>query len=268
MYNSISCLILSTCHNSKLRWVQDVANSIENNDIFDQKILAVDEFNGLKFPNRIKSIFEEKNWLVLVDNHMSRTKSMLHGIDESKSDLLFYSEDDVLLSLPQKEFILSHFNIELDGRKCGLVSLNLGGTNSKITNMGGNINSPYEKGDLAFARDTMIKKEDDYFSFLRMEKYRNPWFFEFPGIFIDKNILKELLYLANDKFKGYQIEMALTAAWFYGGFDKKYFKVSIAKNNFFDILADDPMRLHDESRLLTNLDKTQGAFIYGGNPAI
>lgn len=268
MYDSISCLILSTCHNSKLRWVQEVAKSIEINDVFDQKILAVDEFNGLFFPQRIKNIFESGNWDVLVDNHMSRTKSMLHGIEISKNDLLFYSEDDVLLDLPDKDFILSHFETNIEGRECGILSLNLGGTNSRITNMGGNLNSQYKTGDLEFAVDNKIKEHDNYFSFLRLEKYKNPWFFEFPGIFINKNLLKELLILANDKFKGYQIEVALTAAWFSGEFDKKYYKASIAKNIFVDLVKEDPMKLHDESRLLKNLDKTQGAFIYGGNPTI
>lgn len=268
MYDSISCLILSTCHNSKLRWVQEVAKSIEQNDIFDQKILAVDEFNGLFFPQRVKKIFQDKNWDIIVDNHMSRTKSMIHGIEKSNNDLLFYSEDDVLLDLPDKNFILEHFKTKIDDRECGFLSMNLGGTNSQITNMGGNSNSPYKAGDLEFANENIIHKHDNYFSFLRLEKYKNPWFFEFPGLYINKDLLKELLFLANEKFKGYQIEVALSAAWFSGEFDKKYFKASIAKNSLFGIVKEDPMRIHDECRLLKNLDKTQGAFIYGGNPAI
>lgn len=267
--NTIGCLILATCHPSKLRWVQQVEQSIAENDIFDEKILAVDEFNNLIFPIRIKKYFEDKGWKVLVDRHKSRTKSMLHGIDEMKSNYIFYSEDDVLIDIPDKQLILNTLNHNIENRECGMLSLNLGGTKSTVANMGGSLSNIGSKnGDLDYAKENILFQNDESFSFQRLESMRNPWFYEFPGLFMPKELMKETIEKSKEQFKGMQIEMALTQAWFHYGFDKKYFKASIAKNNFFDVLSKNPLDVSEICRHLRNLDKTQGAFIYGGNPSL
>ena len=248
MKNTIGCLILATCHASKVRWVQQVEKSISENDIFDEKVLAVDEFNNLIFPSRVKKYFEEKGWKVIIDNHKSRTKSMLHGLAELSTDFVFYSEDDVLIDLPPKQFILDNLNHKIGDLECGMLSLNLGGTTSTISNMGGSTsNYGTKNGDLDFARENMLYQNDTSFSFRRME---------------------ETINKSKEEFKGMQIEMALTSAWFHYNFDKKYFKASIAKNNLFEYLEKNPLLVSDNCRHLSNLDKTQGAFVYGGNPSL
>lgn len=269
MKNTIGCLILATCHASKLRWVQQVEKSISENDIFDEKILAVDEFNNLIFPSRIKKYFEERGWKVIIDNHKSRTKSMLHGLAELSTDFVFYSEDDVLVNLPPKQFILDNLNHKIDDLECGMLSLNLGGTTSTISNMGGSVsNTGTKNGDLDFAKENLIFENNTSFSFRRLEAKRNAWFFEFPGLFMPRTLMEDTINKSKEKFKGMQIEMALTAAWFEYNFDKRYFKASIAKNNFFEVIEKNPLLVSDECRHLVNLDKTQGAFVYGGNPAL
>ena len=269
MKNTIGCLILATCHPSKLRWVQQVEQSIAKNDIFDEKILAVDEFNSLIFPTRVKKYFEDKGWKVLVDRHKSRTKSMLHGIDEMKSDYIFYSEDDVLIDIPDKQLILDTLNHNIDDRKCGMLSLNLGGTTSTIANMGGSLSNVGTKnGDLDYAKENTLFQNDESFSFKRLESMRNAWFYEFPGLFMLKDLMKETIEKSKEQFKGMQIEMALTQAWFHYDFDKTYFKASSARNNFYEILSKNPLEVSNVCRHLENLDKTQGAFIYGGNPSL
>lgn len=267
--NTIGCLILATCHPSKMRWVQQVEKSIANNDIFDEKILAVDEFNNLIFPSRIKNYFENNGWKVLVDRHKSRTKSMLHGIDEMSSEYIFYSEDDVLIDIPDKQLIINTLNHKIDNRECGMLSLNLGGTKSTISNMGGSLSNIGSKnGDLDFAKENILFQNDKSFSFKRLESMSNPWFYEFPGLFMPKELMKETIEKSKEQFKGMQIEMALTQAWFHYGFDKKYFKASISKNNLSDVLLSNPLEVSNLCRHLENLDKTQGAFVYGGNPSL
>jgi hypothetical protein len=267
--NTIGCLILATCHASKVRWVQKVEKSISENDIFDEKVLAVDEFNNMFFPARVKKYFEEKGWKVIIDNHKSRTKSMLNGLAELSTDYVFYSEDDVLVDLPSKEFILDNLKHKIGDLECGMLSLNLGGTTSTISNMGGsNSNTGSKNGDLDFAKENMIIQNDTSFSFRRLEEKRNAWFYEFPGLFMPRELMADTINKSKEKFKGMQIEMALTSAWFYFNFDKKYYKASVAKNNLLDILEKNPLLASDNCRHLTNLDKTQGAFVYGGNPSL
>jgi hypothetical protein len=83
-----------------------------------------------------------------------------------------------------------------------------------------------------------------------------------------KDLMKETIEKSKEQFKGMQIEMALTQAWFHYDFDKTYFKASIARNNFYEILSKNPLEVSNVCRHLKNLDKTQGAFIYGGNPSL
>jgi hypothetical protein len=76
--------------------------------IFNKKILAIDEFNGHVFPQPFKKKFTTKGWDILIDNHMSRTKSMLNAVRAAESDWVFYTEDDIVLELPS-DFDLNNF---------------------------------------------------------------------------------------------------------------------------------------------------------------
>ena len=170
------------------------------------------------------------------------------------TDIIFYNEDDVLVDLPTVDDVRFVFDKNIDDRKCGMLSLALGGTqyNSAVGNL----------GDLRFMEDNTIISNDDYRIFQRLEEYKSAWFFEFPGLFIKTDLFKE----CHNKAKGLgkQIEQALTISYLDNGYSEKYYKASIAKSNALSILLEDGSKVNSHCRLLTNLDPSQGNSPLGG----
>jgi hypothetical protein len=251
-------LILAICHPKKLSMLLSVIPSIDKSkDHFDKRILAVDEFGGMEFPNDLVPGIKSKGWDVLIDNHHSRIKSMLHGVESSESDWIFYSEDDILINLPDSFNFGFLQNIKDDEREMGMLSLTFGGT---VHDLGGG-----NMGDMAFVDQNTIHEDDDAVCFIRIEDMKDSWFFEFPGLFVRKDILQQVLKTATEKWPTSQIEIALTNAWFDLGMEEKYYKASYLKKEFLEYKDSDPMKIISDGRFFEILDPTQGNSQYGGN---
>jgi hypothetical protein len=137
-----------------------------------------------------------------------------------------------------------------------MVSLTLGGSTNHF---------PDEQyGDLKESEKNILYSSERWFAFKRLEIFKNDYFFEFPGLFIRTDLFKNTHESAK-KFSNMQIEKGLTKAYFDEKFQENYFKCSIAKNNFKDLLnSKEPSRIFYESRLLQNLDPNQGNSQFGG----
>lgn len=259
-----STLVLGVCHPQKLIWMPQTLKSIDSSIefSFDRKLLAIDEFKGWVLPGSHRYTFEGSGWEVLIDNHMSRPKSMIHGLDVISEDVVFYHEDDVLVDLPARDHVDTLFSHRLeDDRECGMVSLTLGGTKAWFCGGQG-------PGDLARAGQNTLFDFGSCFAFLREEENRDKHFFEFPGLFVRADLLRQCLDYTMKHCRKMQIEQALTKAWFDLGFHEKYWKASIAKSNFHDVFNDDYKQVFNKCRLLTNLDPRQGSSPYFGSHTV
>jgi hypothetical protein len=257
---NITAFLMGIAHPQRLNWLkQNIDNLEEQNFPFYRKIVAIDQFNGHFVPESLVTYLKDKGWEVLLDTHRSRMLSTDRVLNIVDSEFLFYNEDDVLSLLPKIEDLETVFNTEVNGRKCGIISMTLGGTNFKPEIMDGNHKFI---GDLKHINDNIILSCDNYDFFRRMEEYRNEFFFEFPGMFIKTEIFKK----SHERAKniGGQIETALTSGYFNNGFDKIYYKSSVCKKNSLSILLDDPLKVNSHCRLLTNLDPYQGNSPFGG----
>ena len=106
-------LLMGICHPGKLAYLNQSLDSVDPiESIFNKKILAIDQFNGHVFPQPFKKKFTAKNWTILIDNHRSRPKSVLHALRTSESEWVFYTEDDIILEIPV-DFDFSKYNNEL-----------------------------------------------------------------------------------------------------------------------------------------------------------
>lgn len=179
----ITALILGICPLERLQWLRRSVDYLDSQNFpFVKKILAIDEFNGHKFPLEMKDYFESKGWIVLVDSHKSRVASMDHAFSLIDSEYVFYHEDDVLATLPNIIDLMIVFSTTVSKRKCGMISMTLGGTQF----------DPYSDiGDLKKMNENTLIQNDKYRIFVRLESYANAWFFEFP------DCLLELIYLRN-----------------------------------------------------------------------
>lgn len=246
----ISALILCTA--KRLKYLDDCINSL-NSDFFDQKILSIDEFGGYKFPNELKEKYQNQGWEIVIDNHQSKLGSLCNSIDKVKTDYVFYQEDDIVVNLPDKNFILSQLDTIYSDRKCGWISLNLGGASTDLSNR--------VYADLIRCEENKILENQDYFTFMREEEVKNDWFFEFPSIFIEKNLFKGFLDIM--KLRGlhdnYSVEQNLTKIWFEFNSHKNYYKCCLAKHNLKQTLLDSPMKTMELSSLMIPLDPNQVA---------
>jgi hypothetical protein len=254
---NIDIILMGICHPAKLNYLNQSLDSVDKyNHLFKNKILAIDQFNGHVFPQPFKSKFSAKNWNIIIDNHKSRSKSILNALRAAESDWIFYTEDDIILDLPEN-FDLSNFTNDIDGRKPGLISLNFGGTKHDL--------SVNNVGDMAQAEENAIYSDDDLICFRRIEETKDDFFFDFPGLFVKKDVFEKCILHAMEFNKNYQIEYALSLSWFQLEMDKEYFKASILKKDFLNYRNNDAMDIHRKARFFKIIDPLQGQFAYGGN---
>ena len=179
----ITAFIMGIAHPDRRRWLlETITHMDQQNFPFTKKIVSIDQFDGhTVYFSTIKSL-EDSGWVVLIDNFKSRIASMDRAFNLFDTEYVFYNEDDVKANLPKIEDLEFTFNHEIDGRKCGMISMTLGGTQfDSASNF---------IGDLKFMEDNKIMGNDEYLIFRRMEEFRNDWFFEFPGLFIKQTYLK------------------------------------------------------------------------------
>lgn len=254
----VTAFIMGTCRPQRLEWLEQTIDYLDNQNFpFVKKILAIDEFDGYAFPQNLKKKFNSRDWVVLIDNHKSRWKSMVHAFQHIKTTHTFYNEEDVMATLPNIRLLSEIFDTIVNGRMCGMVSMTLGGSTNHFP--------AGEYGDLKDVWVNFIHQEENQIVFRRLEEKRNDYFFEFPGLFANTVVFRTCLSCAIKNFHGKSIEEGLTAAYFHLGFDESFYKASIAKSNLPHIIETNPDAFIKECRLLENLDPEQGCSSSGGN---
>lgn len=252
----VTAYIMGIAHPQRLGWLKLNIDSMDGQNFpFKKKIISIDQFNGHFVPSDLVEYFEDKGWIVLLDSHKSRIASMDRAFEMIDTEYMFYNEDDVLSTLPNVEDLTEAFNTEVDGRKCGMISMTLGGT--QYDGPSGNI------GDLRHMMENVIVESDEYVIFRRLEEFKSPWFFEFPGLWIRTSLFRD----CHNKSKGNggQIEQGLTRTYISSGYINNYYKSSVAKKDALSILLEDGNKVNSHCRLLTNLDPSQGNSPLGGN---
>jgi hypothetical protein len=174
----ITAYITGIAHPQRMAWLRETVDYMDSQNFpFKSKLLAIDQFNGhFVKPEEVK-YYESKGWRVLLDTHMSRSKTFDRVLREIDTEFVFYNEDDVRATMPNIEDVEETFNKTIEGRKCGMISMTLGGTH---------FDAPSNFiGDLKFMNENLILESDDYIIFRRMESFKNDYFFEFPGLWIN-----------------------------------------------------------------------------------
>lgn len=255
----VTAFIMGTCRPQRLAWLEQTVDYLDSQNFpFVQKILAIDEFDGFKFPKLLADKFSANGWELIIDNHKSRIKSMKHVFKHIKSEFTFYNEEDVMATMPNMSTLEHLFNErKVDNKICSMISLTLGGSTNHFP--------ANEYGDLKEIQENILVENDIYLAFRRLESKRNDYFFEFPGLFVNTEIFKHCTTIASNRFTGLSIEAGLTAAYFYLCYDKDHYKASIAKNNIINVINTNPNAFIKECRLLENLDPNQGNSSSGGN---
>lgn len=249
-------MVMGICHPAKLSYLNQSLDSVDPvQDLFENKILAIDEFNGHKFPQPFINKFSSKNWTILIDNHKSRPKSILHALTTSNSEWVFYTEDDIVLEIP-KEFDIKCYDAEIENKKLGMLSLNYGGIDLNFQNN--------EFGDLIKIKENLIYENEKLVCFKRDENLNDGHFFEFPGVFVKKDLFLACIEYCLKNYIGHQIERALTFAWFDLNIQQKYYKASMLKKQILDLNGIYTIQDLNECRFFKAIDPLQGHFAYGG----
>lgn len=250
-----SAYISGTSHPQRREWLRKTIDFMDQQEFpFEKKILTIDQFGGNFMPEQEIDYFSSNGWTVLVDSHMSRVKSLTRALNEIDSEYIFYNEDDVIAILPDVNDLETVFNTEVDGKKCGMITMTIGGDHHDY------LKGSY--GDLTFIQENTILESEKYVIFKRLYEYASHFFLQFPGLWIRSEIFKN----CNNKAKtiGGQIENGLTDAYFANGYDKTYYKCSIARPETLEVAKTDPKNVDDRCTFLKNLDPRQGSATFGG----
>ena len=222
----VSCILLSTA--KRPEWLDATIKSIDELDFkFNEKLLSVDEFDGYHLTSDIIEKYRGSGWVVDVVSLKSKEKCIKRLTDMTSSDYVFYAEDDVLINnIPSN--VCDILNTVVDGRECGMLSMNLGGSL---------LDYPNHMGDLPYWLDNIIYSDNNIVSFRRLESQKSRWFFEFPSVFIKTNLLKKLISIGG--LTNNNIEEGLTSRWFSNGLgnsEVSYWIELLEKSKLYKIL--------------------------------
>ena len=249
----ISCILLATA--KRLNWLDLSVKSIDSLDFkFNEKILSIDEFDGYKISEDTILEYEKNGWRVDLVSLKNKHLSLKRVIDLCFGDYIFYTEDDIII----KEIPIEIVNIlplKINGRECGLLSMNLGGSL---------LDYPNHMGDLPYWMDNTIFESENTICFTRLETKKSNWFFEFPCLFVNNQVIKNILN--NPTISNHQIESELTNRYFTNRLNEKYFKASICykkiKNTINLLLSDNNVSYWieelEKNKLYRILDPNQG----------
>jgi PleD family two-component response regulator len=107
----ITAFIMGTCRPQRLAWLEQTMDYLDSQNFpFVKKILAIDEFDGFTFPKRLDDKFADRGWIIIIDSHKSRVKSMDHAFELIDSEYVFYNEEDVMATMPIPDDLEYIFN--------------------------------------------------------------------------------------------------------------------------------------------------------------
>ena len=254
----VCALIMGICPPQRLEWLKKCVTHLEKQPFhFDRKLVALDEFRGNVATEEIKQFLTKNGWEYIIFRYHSRSKTMQEVLKQIQEEYVFYIEDDVLLDLPPKQEVMGLFDIKIGERMCGYVSPLIGG--------GQYCSTQKIWGDVAFIEENSIFKSNNMLAFRRLEEYRTNYFITFPCALFKTDILRNCVNTAIQRFKGCQIEEAITHAYFLDEMDKDYYKVTICRPDTKEKLQED-MKNERPCGFCILLDPNQGSNLSGGNP--
>lgn len=247
-----ACLIMGTTAPARLKWLEQSLDFLDQQSWpFDEKLLVLDNIgDGFASADLIHSL-RDRGWKILEKQAKSKAKCLQEALATLTSDIVFYNEDDILVRMPSFVVIEALFRSNSPNRVIGMASLNLGGSITDFRNK--------VFGDLEDIGEREVYSEEGLMVFRREEWQRNLWFFEFPGLFIRRELFSQCI---EPDTINHQVEIALTKKWFDLGLDKSYIKVSIAKSNLPSVI--DQLRQQFDNELLETtkfirmMDENQG----------
>jgi hypothetical protein len=256
---------MGTCQPERLEWLKYSVSFLDAQSFpFSKKHLIIDQFSGLTFPADMRADFESSGWNIIPysvgggRDGFGRAICMIDALKKIDSDFIFYNEDDILARMPRIDDVLSILD-RLDGeRRCGMLSMNIGGSDHDFPNK--------KFGDLLEIQNNALLTSKDYVAFKRLEHCASRWFVEFPGLFARRDMLLSIL---EPTFGNGGLEIHMTEKYFRSGFDKKFFKVSICKPNVFEVVDFYKSQFNPEkfesAKMIRLLDRNQGDALFNLN---
>ena len=167
-----------------------------------------------------------------------------------------YQEDDISLILPNniEEVISKLLILKNKNRNLGYISFTLGGSTFSYES---------DNGDL-LNNNLKLYEDTESLVLLRDESIASKYFINYPTAIFNTYMYKQI----NEdslKYKGLEIETSLTKAYFNLNMDKKYYKVSICKNNLYTIIKNERRNMDKKCLFIKELDPHQGMGYYLGN---
>jgi hypothetical protein len=255
---NIDAFIMGTCQQDRLVWLDKSVGFLDSQHFpFTNKYLILDQFDGHVLNQDLEERFKLAGWTVLKysigggRDGTGRAQCMIRALEQVASDVIFYNEDDILVRMPDFNDIQKLLTTTINTRECGMISLNIGGSDHDFPNK--------KFGDLDNIKDRVVLNNSKYLSFIRDEARASRWFVEFPGLFIQKSLLSNIL---KPSFGNGGIEIHLTEEYFRQQMHERYFKCSVCKTNIYSVIDfyrnNFNLEMFETAKLIRLLDSNQG----------
>jgi len=256
----IDCILLSTP--KRIEWLKKSVDSIDLlNFKFNKKIISVDIIDQDWIEDSVVEYFKNKGWIVDVVSFKSKHLSFKHALEISKSEYIFYTEDDIIIDyIPEN--INDILKIDFNNKKCGILSFNLGGSLLRY---------PHAFGDMDSIEERIVYKKDNEISFIRDINKKNNFFVEFPAMFIHNDIIKNLL--SGPQIDNQNIELNLSSRYFSNNYHNYYFKQCMCYDKILEVMdylnKNRNLPVHDADIMMEGckfyklLDPNQGGYLGG-----
>ena len=207
----IDCCMITTNLQNRLSLVENTVNSLTKlEDRFSRKIMSVDVFPDGASMDWFER-FQESGWTVLskkVDPKKSMILNQRNVITNATSDVILYTEDDILINnLPKLTTIQKLFNEKIiDGKRVGFICFN----NHVFIKFNEN---PKHITDFINDLGNYITIDGDVF-LIKNETLKDRYYLNFPVAITTKKLFLELQDYALARGAGLGVEAAMTGAWF------------------------------------------------------
>jgi hypothetical protein len=255
---NITAVLTTLCNIKRIEWMLRSVLALEGCKFkFSRKLLFVAESGGETLPDNAIEALKSNGWEIFTDQYRNRPKTFTDILSAVDTEWIFYNEEDIIIEDMPSNLLLDRLELTpIDGRMLGQLSMTAGGS---TFNCGGG-----DMGDFHNIEATVLDTNDDKVVILRDEAKRSNFFVNFPCLFIRKDILQQCHNYAIDHCHSISIEEALSKAYFDLGLDKSFYKASVLRSNFLDLVRNSPETVDGKSLLFKCLDPHQGLSVLGG----
>lgn len=245
---NISTLLITTNHTNRQHLFKNTINSLEKagiSNISNEKIISIDIFEEYPFDIHLYDEYKNNGWTIIADKctgYRGMINNINRGLQKCTNELIFYSEDDVIINKIPKNINTIFSYITRNNKHIGFICYNT------------------HIHEYTFQPPNIIKEQyihnlNNYITIaeevflLKDEIIKDEYYLNFPVAIYRRNLYEKILNYSINNYKNIGLEPGLSKAWFELGINNEYDVCVYLKNELHDISNITYTELHKNANM-------------------